>query len=180
MDNTKVFYGGWVPIALPIVGQFIARLFRRPTTLIISIIFVISCMFSSVLHTSDCLRSTVNIFSKNDFDFGLWIAENTGTKKIFLTSDWHVHPAATIGGRQLFMGFGGWVSSHGLDYWKRLDLRNKMSDNPNHLFLFKKFNISYVVSRNHEMRKFEQGFNPKVFSIIYRDYRYTVFKYIGA
>ena len=176
MDNTKLFYGGWVPIALPIVGQFIARLFRTRAMFFISIIFIVSCCFSSVLHSIDCMRSVVSLFTKYDFEFGFWVAENTRVKDIFLTSDWHVHPAVTIGGRQLFMGFGGWVSSHGLDYWGRLDMRNKMFDNPHYLKPFERYNISYVISRNHEWRKFEQEFDRNAFHMIYNDNRYIVFK----
>lgn len=175
LDNTKLFYGGWIPIALPVVGQYMAKLARKPWTFVIFLIFLFSSCLSCVLHSYDCLISKVPLFDREDIKFGLWLAENTKTKAIFLTSNWHAHPAATIAGRQLFMGYGGWIISHGLDY-ERNNVVNQLFNNPHNIRLFRNNNITYVISRNHEKNRFEQNCNPNWFAKIFENNNYIVYK----
>ncbi|OHS93029.1 hypothetical protein TRFO_40655 [Tritrichomonas foetus] len=179
LDNTKLFYAAWIPLALPVVGQFIARLARKKETVVIALFFTFASCFSAFLHSRDCLKSNPRIFQLTDVQVGLWIAENTPTKAVFLTSDWHVHPAATIAGRQLLLGYGGWVSSHGLDYWGKLDLTKKMLSNPRQLTNYYKYNVSYVISRNHEHREFEGNRDPNKFQIIFKKYGYMIYKFVA-
>jgi hypothetical protein len=155
LDNTKLFYAAWVPLACGVVASFIKRVGRHSLVLAALLIFV--CVTSALLHTVDCLLGGPKIFEKSDIDVGVWIAENTLRDAVFLTSDWHCHPAATIAGRILYAGYGGWIHSHGLNYFGRTSNQSRLQNAPSDGKLFDALGIEYVVSRHHEMRTFEGG-----------------------
>ena len=156
LDNTKVFYAAWIPFALPVVGQYFSILFKRRTTSIIGLILLISGITSAFRYFLIAFNTKSAIFEYNSPIFGNWIAENTPLKSIFLTSNWHSHPVLTIAGRQGFMGYGGWLLSHGLDYYGRNSISKLMINNPDDFELFQEYNISYVVSRRKEFIVFEK------------------------
>lgn len=155
LDNTKLFYAAWIPLALPVVAGYLYRLGSKDVLFMcIALVLGFSACLSSFVHTLDCLVSISEIFGNHDIEFGQWVAENTDTKAIFLTSTWHAHPCATIAGRQLYMGYGGWVVSHGLEYWNRSNENGRMSSDPIRLASFTANNISYVISHNNEFEAF--------------------------
>jgi hypothetical protein len=180
LDNTKLFYAAWIPLALPVTANFLYKLGRRRIFffLIAVALLIISCA-SSFIHTRDCLRTRPFIFSLHDFKFGYWISENTDTKSVFLTSSWHPHPCGTIAGRQLFMGYGGWVASHGLDYWGRNSELGKLQNDPGLLAQFRKYNIKYAISRFSELRRFK-GTDATVWKKIYEDRTYSVWRFVDG
>ncbi|MEM3704256.1 MAG: hypothetical protein QXX79_07570, partial [Candidatus Bathyarchaeia archaeon] len=53
------------------------------------------------------------MWSEADLVFADWIRRNTPSESVFLTSTDYLHPAATIGGRQIVLGYEGWLWSHG-------------------------------------------------------------------
>jgi hypothetical protein len=176
LDNTKLFYAAWIPIALPVVANYLYAVgYRRPLFTVIACVLAIVACFSSFIHTVDCLASRSPIFTRHDFDFGFWISENTATKAVFLTSNWHAHPCATIAGRQLFMGYGGWIGSHGLDYWGRTNEHTRLQNGPAQVALFQRYGIRYVISRHHEFKRFEAD-KVDTWQRIYEDSEYVVWK----
>jgi hypothetical protein len=105
----------------------------------------------------------------------VWIAENTKPHSVFLTSDWHAHPAATIAGRGLYVGYGGWVHSHGLDYWGRTSNWSRLVRSPSHGESFDALGIEDVISRHHEMKEFESGWQKNsTWRQIYEDREYGI------
>jgi hypothetical protein len=174
LDNTKVFYAAWIPVALPVVANYLVALGRcRPLGTLAALALGVCCCASSFIHTVDCFRSTSKIFEHKDAQFGLWVAENTDTKAIFLTSQWHSHPAATVAGRQLFMGYGGWVSSHGLDWWGRQQESDRLAKSPGAVTDYNRYGIRYVISRHREFKVFEAKVSDKIWTMIFenRDYK---------
>jgi hypothetical protein len=178
LDNTKLFYAAWIPMALPVVANFLYRVGRRRLLLFgVSVALMIVSCLSAFIHTADCMASRSPIFDLHDFSFGHWVSENTATKAVFLTSSWHSHPAATIAGRQLFMGYGGWVASHGLDYWGRSSEQGKLTNDPGMIKAFEKHGIKYAISRHHEFSKFESA-DSAIWRRIYEDDSYLVWKLV--
>jgi hypothetical protein len=176
LDNTKLFYAAWIPLALPVVAQYLAVVGRaRVPMLIVALVLGVVACFSSFIHTVHCLASPSRIFERRDFAFGHWVAENTATKAVFLTSSWHAHPAATVAGRQLFMGYGGWVGSHGLDYWGRSNEHTKLQNDPAQTAAFRRYGIEYAISRFGEFGKFESA-EWTAWKQIYQDSEYHVWK----
>ena len=59
------------------------------------------------------------LFGPEDIALADFVKNNTPTEALFLTTDQHNHPVSSLGGRQILMGFRGWLWTHGLDYGKR-------------------------------------------------------------
>jgi hypothetical protein len=176
LDNTKLFYAAWIPVALPVVSQYLVAVARaRVVMLVVAVVLGFAASLSSFIHTVVCLSWRSPIFESHDFAFGHWVAENTATKAVFLTSDWHAHPAATVAGRQLFMGYGGWVESHGLDYWGRSNDYTRMQNGTGNIATFKRYGIEYTISRLGEFGEFERTEGTS-WRQIYQDSDYRVWK----
>jgi hypothetical protein len=180
LDNTKLFYAAWIPLALPVVANYLFALGEDASWfLIVAVLLGAFSGFSSLIHTLDCMFAVPAIFMAGDFEFGLWVAENTNTKAVFLTSTWHAHPCATIAVRQLFMGYGGWVESHGLDYWGRSAERTRLQHDPLDVSAFMRHRIQYVVSKvvnqEHEFKDFEQ-IGEGFWKVIFENDEYKVWR----
>ena len=150
LDNTKVFYAGWIPIAIHVYGEFMARVFQHKKLILIGIILIIASILSAMRYFLLTVIHSSTIFNDSAIHFGNWINENTPVHAIFMTSSWHGHPVLTLAGRQGYMGYGGWLLSHGLDYFGRYDKSRKMQTYPYDLERFYSHNVTYVVSKEKE------------------------------
>jgi hypothetical protein len=59
-------------------------------------------------------------FSQANVHVSDWIMENTPKDAIFLTSDSPISPVTSIAGRKSYLGYGGWLYTHGINYNDRL------------------------------------------------------------
>lgn len=179
MDNLKVFYAGWIPLALGVVSQYMCRLFDTSWGGVLGMSLIgLSCL-SGFLCTVIFTVSPAAIFrDKNDWELGKWVAENTKVDGIFLVNPIHSHPAAAIAGRQLFMGYGGWVTSHGLEYWIR-KRNNEMFGDPVYFKKAANFGIDYLISNNQYFMAFEQDdVGEKHWIKIFTNEKYHVWKLV--
>lgn len=183
LDNTKLFYAGWIPLALPVVSQYLVALLKRPRTLLgifagvsVFIVFIVACCLSALMSTVQSMFWPTAIFGHSDYRFGLWFAENTPPNAVVMMESWPSNPVACVAGRQVYCGFPGWVHSHGLDL-SRVNEQKSMMNSPDSIKLFKDRNISYVVSRDEKNAKFNPNGSPH-WKLIYRDNKYTVYRLI--
>ncbi|AFD00277.1 hypothetical protein Mtc_1525 [Methanocella conradii HZ254] len=85
--------------------------------------------------------------SKADLYAGGWIIDNTPRDSVFLTSDSPIHAVTTVAGRKSYLGYEGWLYTHGIDYSERLRAEKKMFgayDENETLHLLKDNGIDYV------------------------------------
>ena len=176
LDNLKLFYAAWIPVALPIVSQYLVALTKQKYMLMISFLLIFASSLSSIIYSIDCLTSNPQLFDKWKEDLGYWIAENTPKKAVFLTSSDHNIPITTFGGRQTLLGYGGWLSSHGIkNYHERRNEVNKIMSNPNQTELIKKYNITYLVWESSKKTKLKE-YDHRIWQCIYSNNRYAVMK----
>lgn len=175
MDNLKLFYAAWIPIAVPVVSTYLYELSALPKCYSFALILFLSMVFSSLLSLSIGLVSVAPIFTPNDWKFGQWISENTPTNSIFAADSIHTQPIATIAGRQLLLGYGGWVLSHGFDYYALDSINQKIGTLENNLYLSRDHNISYIVTSKQYFPNFGQIADPFWLNI-YNDSTYQVWK----
>ena len=152
MDNNKVFFAGWYPIACAQVSNFFACMFFKGTknrTFMILILLIVcfSFCFGSIICITKALVFSFPLFSHDDLFLGEWIMKNTRKDAAFVSSTWHSNVAMTIGGRILAMGYGGWVWTHGLSLDNRIRLIQDLASNIENTSLFYKYNIQYVIKR---------------------------------
>lgn len=112
-----------------------------------------------------------------DVKIAEWVRDNTPPDSIFLTGSAHNHPIPSLAGRQIVMGFEGWLFSHSLSYEKVL--RDETIMFQGDMSLLKKYGIDYVALTPYERAFAEaRGFtlnesflrNPDMFELVYREY----------
>lgn len=158
MDNTKVFLSTWYPLACVSVSLYLLQLVffaKKNRNLIIFIVFCLFVSFSlsSIVCFFKNLKNKFPMFSRLEFETGLWVIENTPRNSSFLSDGWHACPPMSIGGRIITMGYPGWVYTHGLDYSARKLWELNLTNNLENYELFKNLNILYAISKNDDTGK---------------------------
>lgn len=153
MDNNKVFFAGWYPIACSQVSHFFVCLLsrgqkHRNLLIFVSLFICFTFSFGSFICIGKALLYSFPLFSKNDLFLGEWIMKNTRKDAVFLSSTWHSNVAMSIGGRLLTMGYGGWVWTHGLDLEGRSYLIQTLLSNMENASAFDNLNIQYAIQRS--------------------------------
>lgn len=59
------------------------------------------------------------LFDKDSVQVGSWVWTATRPEAVFITSDNHLNPVNSLGGRSVVLGFKGWLWSHGVFYENR-------------------------------------------------------------
>ncbi|EAY18432.1 hypothetical protein TVAG_046360 [Trichomonas vaginalis G3] len=177
LDNSKVFYAAWIPLAIHAFGIFIAKLWRKSNWKLISVLFLFVACFSSFRFFFVAMKGKNPMFEEDSIEFGHWAAENTPVNSIWLTSQWHGNPVLTFAGRQSYMGYGGWLLSHGLDYFGRYAESDRMMRMPDNLDLFRKHNITYVVSHKGEFTGWRKVTRIPGWTKIYDNFNFECWKY---
>ena len=117
LDNCKVFQDGWMPLAIGFVGQYFSKTWRRSSSRVIKSILCVlffSCIASGLLNLLTYESYSGILYGYDDAVTGQWVAENTSPDAIYHGPNEVLIPSASYGGRRLFYGFRGWISSHGL------------------------------------------------------------------
>ena len=180
MDNTKVFYAAWIPLALPVAGIFFSHIFKNRGTVPIASVLLFASCFSALIHSIDCLSSYVTIYSNEDHYFGKWLSENIPVNALTVSADHHNHPISNLAGRMMFHGYGGWVASHGLEWYYHDQERKELCNDPDN-YDFEKYNITYVIQVNNDnFRGFGNITNNGRWAQIFFMRGNAVYKYIPS
>ncbi|OHT11166.1 hypothetical protein TRFO_01068 [Tritrichomonas foetus] len=159
MDNTKVFYAGWYPIACISVANFIITLWKRTPKMTIKIL-VSLVVFGFSIGSMICIKQAMfqkfPLYSKDEKHIGIWFMENTAKDSVTITTGWHANTIMSIGGRVITIGYPGWIWTHGFDYYKRVSEIKEMERDKENETIFKPLNIKYVMSKSDDKdRNFE-------------------------
>jgi len=157
-DNTKLLVWaslGVSGLAGAVVVQFIKRnMFTR--VLAIALFFLM--IFSGSLDAYaaiDKRRHNWSMYRVDDLALADEIRRNTNVNAVFLTSDTHNNPI-NLAGRQLIMGFRGWLWTYGFNYWPiEMDVMTMYGGGPRTEELLKKYTISYVVFDEKVLREYK-------------------------
>ena len=119
-------------------------------------------------------------YSLVELEIAEWIKTYTPDNAIFLTSDAHNNIVYSIAGRQIVMGYTGWLWGHGLNY-QETEHDVKVIFATGDCNLIKKYGINYIFVGPHESKLnpnkalFESSFE-KVFSKSDATNTYNIFK----
>eukprot|EP01100_Stratorugosa_tubuloviscum_P000245 TRINITY_DN104_c4_g1_i1.p1 TRINITY_DN104_c4_g1~~TRINITY_DN104_c4_g1_i1.p1 ORF type:complete len:725 (+),score=270.14 TRINITY_DN104_c4_g1_i1:48-2222(+) len=163
-DNIKVFYL-WIfgltgAISL-LLGRILFQLIQLKSIRITAIIFIISLY--SALMLSGGLSSVAEsmpgstFIDEADVLAAEFVNQNTEHDAVFLISDAHINAVSTVGGKTSFLGYAGWVSSHGYPWSERYWTRNTIMSGRDIRETIKKIkqtNISYVALDPRSLREF--------------------------
>lgn len=121
------------------------------------------------------------MFSNEDLALANYVKNNTSEGALFLTSDKHNHPIPCLAGRNIVMGYRGWLWTHGINYIeKEGDILNIYHAEAGYEGLLEKYGINYILLEkdktgdlgiNYDYYQTQSKFQP-----IYQDANYTLFK----
>jgi hypothetical protein len=74
--------------------------------------------------------STPGIFDADRVSLGRWVASATPENAVFTSSDDHLNPVNTLGGRRVVLGFKGWMWTHGISFGERERLISDFLNDP--------------------------------------------------
>ena len=156
------------------------RVFGFRTLAIAFIVFGIASGILTVLWMEIGENARYQDFSPAELEIAQWIKTSTPNNAIFLTSDAHTSIVQSIAGRQIVMGFVGWLWSHGLNY-REIESDVKVIYATGNCDLIKKYGINYIFVGPQESKLnpntalFESSFE-KVFSKSDSALTYNIFK----
>ena len=151
---------------------------RILSTGLISVILI----FSTVAGVVSVYRESYTswqLFSNEGIALAKFVVVNTPKDAIFLTSDEHNNPIPCLTGRQIIMGYRGWLWTWGVDYKKReSDVVNIFSGSSSAINLINKYNIQYVVLDKFMNASFNvsDDFFAKNFTLVYKSENFWVYK----
>lgn len=183
-DNTKILI--WVHLGFSgLVALGFKQLWKSELSIgfnrmLVVLLFLLST-FSGIVDTYRVLRMPLHsyqMYSAEELALAEWARVQTTQNSIWLTSDQHNHWVPNLTGRQIIMGFRGWLWTHGYDYYtKEHDVALLFTDPETNKQLFKKHNISYVVIGPSEIHnwKADPAKFAKLFPVVKKTTHYTIF-----
>ncbi|KAJ6225973.1 fgfr1 oncogene partner/lish domain-containing protein [Anaeramoeba flamelloides] len=191
-DNIKLINAPYFIFALA-TARFVVFLLDKEfegilyylTTLLVIIlcIIIILPVLLSIITVS---AGVSEIFDQELIQMGEFVSKNTEKNATFAVPDtnFHRNPVTTLAGRQLFIGYEGWLWSHGIQPTRErksvtnyLDKGIKYGQHQNHLKkLFAEFKITYIMDSKSKIHNsiIERFKFPK----IWESENYRIFKVI--
>ncbi len=145
-DNYKVFVH-WYSISVVLSSVAIERIARCKVGVAVLVCLLFLCTISGFLTHIKMMEEScrIKIWDSSDIEISEWVRDNTPQESVILTGSVHNHPIPALSGRQTFLGFEGWLWSHGVDW----SLVTKMKREEINMFegnhtLVSKYGIDYV------------------------------------
>ena len=154
-DNAKIFT--WVHLVLTIpVALLLAYIWKMDLAhKIMALILFSILIFSGLLDTIHLLQfksTRISMFTNEELSLAQFVNVNLEKEAVFLTSDYHVHWLPVLTGRQIVMGYKGWLWSYGIDYSQRENEVIQMYQGGDQAVeLFNRYSIDYVIIGPHEI-----------------------------
>lgn len=155
-DNMKIMIW-WFLLSVILVAAFFKKITEMGWNgrIIIAAIFIL-LTGTGILSVYRESYAIFLMFSAEDLKVVEFINKNIPEKAVFLTSDKHNHPVPTLTGRQILMGYRGWLWPHGINYSKReKDILTMFRGAKDTKGLLEKYNVSYVVIGPSEIYNFK-------------------------
>lgn len=154
-DNAKIFI--WVHLAFSgCAGLAVVHLMCRRgwVSRLAGVALLLASCLAGML---DCARllephHAIPIWTKEETELAQKVRENTPRDAVFLTSDQPNHWVPTLTGRQIVMGYRGWMWTYGFDYAGRLeDIKDIYRGTERASDLLRRYGIDYVVIGRYEL-----------------------------
>lgn len=145
-DNIKIMEYWFLATSI-ILSIFLVKIWHES---ILSKLFVCAVLplmvLAPVLDLAHLyLRPGYLFLTKDEIKVAEIIKEKTPQGSVFLTSDKHNHLVPVLTGRQILMGYRGWLWTYGIKYQGReKDIANMYSGAINAKELLKKYGVDYV------------------------------------
>jgi hypothetical protein len=149
-DNSKLLLYVYLFFCFPIAGLLIKIWQKSYFGKIAASLLFLVLTFSGTLDLIRILNTSQQSFvmlTKEEIELANFLRQNSETGDLVLTSDHHLHWAPIMSGRNIVMGYRGWLWSHGINYKQRQsDVYQIYNANLNPKELIEKYGIDFVVT----------------------------------
>ncbi|MBI5151419.1 MAG: hypothetical protein HZA34_02480 [Candidatus Pacebacteria bacterium] len=182
-DNTKLLV--WASLGISgLAGQVIyALLMKKQRSIkVLGILLFITAIFSGMLDAYGAVdknKHNWSMYGKDDLVMVEYLRKYTPRDAIFLTSDSHNNPVMNLSGRQVVMGFRGWLWTYGFDYYPiEQDVMTMFKGSIETEALLKQYHVSYVVFDDKVRGEYggNEEYYEKRYKKIIESNRYSIYK----
>jgi hypothetical protein len=153
-DNNKVFFNWWILASFISVGllYYLVIILTKVRLKYLAIAFAAAAIFFGTFAGILDVQARIFNFKKNHFGYynaaqfklAEWIKNNTAPNSVFLVGTSPTAPPAVLAGRQLYLGYTGWLWTQGINYQPREKNIAEILQNKN-LKLACSENINYIL-----------------------------------
>ena len=128
-DNNKVFFNWWVLSSFVSAGllYYLVAVLTKIRLKYFAIMFAAAAIFLGTFAGILDVQARIFNFKKNHFGYyndaqfklAKWIKDNTAPNSVFLVGTSPTTPPAMLAGRQLYLGYTGWLWTQGINYLPR-------------------------------------------------------------
>ena len=146
-DNTKLFL--WIYLFFSgVVGYWLVKTYGQKRWLVGGVFLML--IFSGLIDASKLLipqdDPVLYLFSFQDMEMMRVVREKTLPNSVFVTSNYHLNPIPVLTGRQILMGYPGWLWTYGIDYIDReWDVESIYSGGDRARALMNDYGVDFVV-----------------------------------
>ena len=165
-DNTKLLTWSHLLLCVP-VARYLAHLWSKPA-LVSRFMAVVLFVFTIASGSLELLRMTRTesvanrMWSREEIALAEDFREISEPTSLVLSSDDHHHWVPSLSGRQVLLGYRGWLASYGVNYAPVVrDIRTMLAGEADAEALIARYGVDYVVIGRTERRDF--GANESYF-----------------
>ncbi|MGQ9624395.1 MAG: hypothetical protein ACUVT9_03380 [Candidatus Bathycorpusculaceae bacterium] len=126
------------------------RLRKTLTFTAITVILFFSTATGFLSHAK-AFQENYLMWPETDIVFADWIRENTPPESVFLTSTYYLQPVVTLAGRQIVLGYEGWLWSHGIDWNHVQEVKKDVIEMfEGNYTLIKEYDVNFIVITKYE------------------------------
>lgn len=178
-DNIKLMLW-WFILSIVLIANIFEILIKkwRAAGILLVILILISLTLTGIIFVYRESYASWRMFSNEDIALADFVKTNTPADAVFLTPDTHNHPVPCLAGRQIVMGYRGWLWTHGIDYREREhDVLNIFRGSDNAIDLIHKYNIKYIALDKFRGVDFNMNYDyfDKNFILIYKSADYWIY-----
>lgn len=183
-DNSKLFT--WVQLAFSGVGGWLLAAIWHKKSYFKKILVILFFCFATISGAHDSLQlldyptTSIQLFDQEELVAADWVKKNTELNAVFLTSDTHRHFIPALAGRQILMGYRGWMWSYGIDYSQReADVLEMFSGSDTGKLLLKDYGVNYVVigpAEKDAFYKANESFFQKEFQEVFKTQQTAIYR----
>lgn len=181
-DNTKILLWSHLLLCIP-VSRMLSKMSKKTMMMtFISGLLFISMTFSGfldLLYITNTEKIQAVEWNSEDIKLAHDFREISNGTDIVLTSDQHNHWVSGLTGRQILMGYKGWMWTYGINYTLREEEIKKMyAGGEESKLLLSKYKIKWVVVGRPELNDYNANemFFIKNYPMVLRNNYSTVYK----
>jgi hypothetical protein len=178
-DNVKLLF--WIGIFFAIAAASIVQLLVSNSKVFLKVtggVVIFTLISTSILSILREINVQYILFPKDAVSIGELVKKSTQKDALFLTYPIHNSPVSNLAGRQIMMGYPGYLWTQGVDYQKRYsDIQTIFAGDKNAKQLIAEYKINYIIIEDTDPEgiKINQKFFNQ-YQIALKNSQYTIYQ----